>query len=87
MSERNPDAMTAKFSGMKLGPGLLSPVGPFRVVLIREGSKYDAFLCPTGGKIGVKRGYLETVRDNVKALFEKQLEEWTECEPRKGLAV
>ena len=83
-----PRALTAKFSGF-IHPTIPSdPIpGPFRVVLIRDGGLYRGFFCPTGAALFERHLKLETARVRASQRFTVKLEDWTECEPSKGLPV
>lgn len=94
MQESKPQAMTAKFSGMILKHDFAPVLGPFRVVLLRNTHngrtkkwRYEAFLTPTAQKLNVESQDLDAMRDTVDGMFETKLEDWKECEPRKGLPV
>ena len=84
--EREPKAVTAKFQGMMTGT-LPDIKGPFRVVLLRDGSLYRSYMCPTGQKLITTPLKLTKAQGRAAKMFRTQLEPWTECEPRKGLQV
>jgi hypothetical protein len=89
MPESEPAALTAKFCGWILSNQTVP--GPFRVVLLREydhhGSWYKSFVAPVGQPLVAGKLKLGKAKTIAEEFFTEKLEDWKECEPRKGLPV
>ena len=85
MSTSEPQALTAKFSGWILSNQTIE--GPFRVVLLCEDHRYKSFIAPTGQPLCARKLKLHSAKQTAESFFKTKLEDWNECEPRKGLPV